>query len=1166
MPDLELSDVRGVRSLADALDFARRLGYQDGKSTLDLPELGLPGFSGHYFLRTGKKKREGYGVLVGEMNEIPRSLASLGRGLRALHDHPLAIIGTPGADGEWTRFVVVRPRLVKSGNGFTFRTGKMDVDIASPTRHDCEVLGQLAWDPRSANPQTEVDKAFDIEAITRRFFSGLRRHFDAIEAGVSDRAKADPAVHVGVKEAGGARRVAIRLISQVIFCFFLQRKGLLASDRHYLVTLWNKTRLAKRHFHDALEDLFYETLSKPVASRDQMLAHANVPFLNGGLFERAYGDVRLGLADALFDLEDGLLGFLTRWTFTLHEEAPDESDVAIDPELLGRVFEHLVSDEEQVSHGVVYTPRPVVQFMCRESLIAWLGDQNTGLSEEQLRAVLSESEPLERLKDELGTERAAEAFIALNAAVQRVTVLDPAVGSGAFLLGMLGEVVRIRQLVQTQMAQRHASPAEIHDWKLHCIENSLFGVDIEPLALELCRLRLWLSLIVEIDVGGTVQPLPNLEYRTVAGNSLSDFVGGIEVQTVRRGQGTQQSMDLAEVAEISKSRDAFFGTTDPSEKSRLRKTISEQEGRLVERVLALASGKKSNASKKAFLDTLSASFRSRDRVFPIFMPAFHFPETYSAGGWDIVIMNPPYLGRKEVARRLLPAVQEDYRQHFGETNDLLVLFGIRMLDFVKPSGIGAMIGNDSFLTSTDGFPLRHILTQNTAIRVLARTDCFEGQAVNGAVVVWHNGASTGEERFHWVEAYKRDLRDFAGATLNAVQPRERIQVGALEILAGHNSDLWALPNRAFFRPSSEALECLEHYGRIVPEQFRTSDGWDMLSRTPRLKKAIQIFTETGVYDRLRPGQFVPLGICIEGGQGLATADDRRFLAVVQGTPEGDKCLADRKALLARIHADGQASAAMVRDMRAGMSEDDALLALAEDARMEKRLRFPRIVRTITRDEVFEESLTPKIIQSGLPGKRHFVAFEKGDRSGEDPSGTSVAARWARENPVVIDWSSQAVSLLRARYASTDTRHKPYFRNEMLWGKRGISWNSIARYLRARIVPANGIFGHKTPLIRPIVAWLDEYALLALLNTDTVEFILKTFLGSLMQIEVGDLRRLPVPVLSPTDFRRLSDFGQRAVRFTTEGKSAQLVEVEGELNRFVRGLYGISADAALWVTR
>ena len=1165
MASVEISEIRAIRSVEDAVAFAKRLGYKEAPVQMDLDDLGLSGFSRHAFIRSGKNKRQGYGLLIGEMPAIPRSLTSLGRSLRALHDHPLAIIGIPDASGRWNNLVVIRPRLVKSGSAYSYRTGRMEVDLAAPSRHDAEVLGQIAWRASAQSPQNEVDDAFDVEAVTRRFFTGLRTHFDAIEANIASCSQTDTAVAAGVKGAGGARRVAIRLISQILFCFFLQRKGLLAGDPRYLVTLWSNSRLAKRRYHDTLEDLFYETLSKPETTRTD-LAHASIPFLNGGLFERAYGDIRLGLNDSLFDLDDGLLGFLTHWTFTLHEETPDENDVAVDPELLGRVFEHLVSDEEQAKHGVVYTPRPVVQFMCREALITWLLGRDTNLTEAQIRLLLSDNDALAAIRQDIGTSLAADVLVSIDEAFAAITVLDPAVGSGAFLLGMLGEIIRIRQMIFAELQQRAATPLEIHDWKLHAIENTLFGVDIEPLALELCRLRLWLSLIVEIDAGGEVHPLPNLEYRTVAGNSLTDFVGGVEVQNIRKSSASQQPMDFAELGDITKARDAFFGTADPTAKSRLRKEINEQEAALVERVLSLASGRKQDAAKSAFLDGLRVGFKSRDRVFPVFMPAFHFPEVYTKGGWDIVIANPPYLGKKEVAKRLHVSVQRDYEQHFGDTNDLLALFGERMFDFVKDRGVGAMIGNDSYLTSTDAVPLRLAIMKNATITTLARTNCFEGQAVNGAVVVWRQGPPAKDAVFRWVEAYNRDLRDFAGASMNVLGPLERAEVGEMEVIGARSEVFTVLPSRVFFRPSHEALHCLQLYATLYPAQFRTLDGWEMSAKTARLKKLIKTLRATGVYDRLNAGQFVPLGICIEGGPGLQTGDDRRFLAAIENTDDGDKCARDRIMLLQRIRDNPVADSRLTRDQASGLSEDEALLRLAEDPKLEKALKFPRLLRVAQRSHIFNGPLTAVEIEAGLKGARYFIPFEKGDRSGEDESGNSIAARWIRENPIVIDWSSSAVDLLHKRYSSKESRHKPYFRNEALWGKGGISWNSIARYLRVRLVAPDCIFGHKTPIIRSIVDWLDEYSLLALLNSDAVEFILKTFLGSLMQIEVGDLRRIPIPVLTAVQSKKLSEFGKRAVSLTLDNKTAEVASLEQDLNTFVRGLYGISREANLWVTR
>jgi hypothetical protein len=210
-------------------------------------------------------------------------------------------------------------------------------------------------------------------------------------------------------------------------------------------------------------------------------------------------------------------------------------------------------------------------------------------------------------------------------------------------------------------------------------------------------------------------------------------------------------------------------------------------------------------------------------------------------------------------------------------------------------------------------------------------------------------------------------------------------------------------------------------------------------------------------------------------------------------------------------------------------------------------------------------LTTEEIANGLGEGPTFVPFEKGDDSGEDG-----AARWRRDNPLVIDWSANSVELLRQRARQTASYRKPRLQNEPLWGQAGITWNSTARYLRLRLVPAGGIFGHKTPLIRSIVPWLPQEALLALLNAPTLDFLVRTFLGSLMQIEIGDIRRVPIPILRDEEGEQLGLLGSRAVsakEAVDRGESSELLrEVERELDLFVRDLYSLKPNADLWVVR
>ncbi len=202
-----------------------------------------------------------------------------------------------------------------------------------------------------------------------------------------------------------------------------------------------------------------------------------------------------------------------------------------------------------------------------------------------------------------------------------------------------------------------------------------------------------------------------------------------------------------------------------------------------------------------------------------------------------------------------------------------------------------------------------------------------------------------------------------------------------------------------------------------------------------------------------------------------------------------------------------------------------------------------------------------------------MPLEKGDQSQpvEDELGrvTYMGARWTRENPIVIDWSVASVKLLRDRAKGASTRRKPYFRNEDLWFREGVTWNGIASFLRCRKLSGNAIFGDKYPFISPIVEWLTVDALLALMNAPIIDFIVRTFLSSRMNVDIGDIRRVPIPVLSQKQNRRLTELGQQAIAqklLSDNGGSSRLTEVEDEIDRSVRELYGIAHDAKLWVVR
>jgi hypothetical protein len=1171
--------LKAVTGLDAAVDLLHELGFTAKPARVDARELKIGDYPENRVLRTPGSKARGYAWFVAEAPFRPPTLKPFGgRLLQFLHDWPLGLLGIPGPDGQWQRIIVIRPNWVR-GVFNAVRVSKLEVDISSPTRHDAEVLSSLRWFGQEREAHHRIERGLDVEAVTKRFYLGLAEHHANLIEAVREAADASAAVLNGVKLAGGVDRVALRILTQLLFCWFLQRKRLLANDPDFLRNRFLRRR--GNYYQTELERLFYEALSTPADQRPAGAPGPEVPFLNGGLFVRTYGDVSLPLADELFDAEEGLLGFLGSWTFTVAEDVPEEMEVAVDPEMLGKVFENLISDEEEKKQGTVYTPRAVVHFMCREALVPWL-QQRLEVDENWARLLLVQDDVLNAYSNEHGTEAVLELAEELDRNLESLTVLDPAVGSGAFPLGMLAEIVRLRRMAFVLIKGKDPGTDDLIAWKLRAIEQTLTGVDINPTAIELCRLRLWLALVVDLPEGETPHPLPNLEHRTIVANSLTDFVNSVEVQNTREGQAGGLEAAALPTTEVIALRHAYFAASDPAQKAAIRDSLQEHEDRLIEEIFdrARRQGDQGKESQQQ-LEELSGRFRSWDREFPVFAPSFHAPDVWTAGGWDITIMNPPYLGKKEVAQHIDPMRRADYEHHFGEVNDLMVLFAYRAWQLSRIGGVVSMIFNDSIFTSSDASDLRRRMVESSDVLVCARTKCFEGKAVNGGVVVTRLTRSDPAAPLRWVEGYKCPTADFASASdplpfSGKVGKTEA--AGSMSVFSAPGDVFRVLPHRPLFRPSAEAISLLERFTACERwDTIGTPEGWDKLSNTRALDREIEDLRRTGWHDGLQPGRWVLLGYVIEGGQGLATADDKFFLGAIDGTDAAEEHRATQARLEELLKKDSGTWQKYESLRGKGFGREEALIALWADMSNDGILSelWPRggTFRIAPKDQVRREPLSEQERKDGITSGPTWVPFEKGDQSqpveGEDGKITYQGARWTRDNPLVIDWSRDAVRILRQRASGKSTRRKPYFRNEHLWFSEGVTWNRVASFLRCRVIPRNAIFADKAPLIRPHVPWLNTDSLMALLNSPSLDFLLRTFVGSRMMIEIGDVRRIPVPVFSPEHDRRLTSLARKAIReklSADQGRQSILGDIEREIDVYVRELYGIKSDAILWVVR
>ncbi len=505
-------------------------------------------------------------------------------------------------------------------------------------------------------------------------------------------------------------------------------------------------------------------------------------------------------------------------------------------------------------------------------------------------------------------------------------------------------------------------------------------------------------------------------------------------------------------------------------------------------------------------------------------------------GWDIVVMNPPYLGEKFLRLRLGDETHAALKARDGFAGDLLEHFILRALDGLGPDGVVSAIVSDTMLTMDSSAPMRRVLLEQARLASIAWTRPFKTVAVNAAILTL---ARAGRD-------WHSPVEHLEGETGTDLLTATRKRVAA--------SSFCALPNAPLFRPSPSANAVIRCWRRV--------DELDVLwsavaKRTTNARRDRDVGTSLG------PGDWTLLGAVTRSGQGLATGDDRRFVGYIAGSDDAQRATRRQARILDAIQSDPARDSqrvAVQRAIRNGGTQQDALLALLDDREIGGNdLPERKPFRVVQPNEIRTGRLSADDAKFGIASGPTWVPYETSDRSS-----ARGGARWWRANPVVIDWSRDSVSLLRARQANGP--RKPVMRNQDLWFSGGVTHNRIASYLRARLLPPGSIFSSESPIYVSEVDWLDAFVLVALINAPIVEFALKTFLSSRNHLEVGHLRRLPVPVLAASHQATLRAIGKSAVQAARDNDEATLHTLAGELDECSRELYGVPARMSLSLRR
>lgn len=612
---------------------------------------------------------------------------------------------------------------------FSFLVGKLEPNHTAKSR----LVGLLVKDYPLVS---EIEEAFNVEKVSKEFFINYKELFLQLTEDLKNIRENEHSQRINTEftlKSISDADFCKKLLGQLVFLYFIQKKGWLGvprdkkwgeGDKQFLRHTFEKAiNEGKNFFNDYLEPLFYNALAN--GERDDNWfdeLDCKIPFLNGGLFER-YHDYDWVNTDIVFDntifsnnkktkngdIGTGILDVFDRYNFTVKEDEPLEKEVAVDPEMLGKVFEELLEVKDRKSKGAFYTPREIVHYMCQESLINYLitaleiDETETNdttksfcsfftkidakLTKQDIEDFIHHSDKItqyERIANNkedknskykhIFSESIKQNAKAIDKALEDIKICDPAIGSGAFPVGMLNEIVRARIALVESGFLPEAKKRSTYEYKRQAIQNSIYGVDIEAGAVEIAKLRLWLSLVVDEEDIENIKALPNLDYKIVQGNSLLNVERNVFNDMLFR--------------KLEELKPQFFNETRKSEKRRLKKEID------------------------AIIKELT-----KDGTFDFeicFSEVFH-----EKGGFDVVIGNPPYIPYKNISKLYNLTNYISFNNNQVNKPNLYIYFIEKALgNLLKNNGVLSFINPIAFLVQADCISLRKYILGKQIIELL----------------------------------------------------------------------------------------------------------------------------------------------------------------------------------------------------------------------------------------------------------------------------------------------------------------------------------------------------------------------------------------------------------------------------------------------------------------
>jgi hypothetical protein len=1190
-----------------------------------------------------------------------------------------------------------------------------DIDTQQPHRGHLAILKQLViptTGSKAVKSFTQLyyywQSVFSISVLNKNFYEDIIAWFN----------KAVKDIKIPDQNAGSEKHkdFTVRLIARLIFIWFLKELKVVKVDlllpafengeENDLIKPKSK---GTAYYKFILQNLFFNALNSEKKDRDKKVFDvyaANFadekaikdaiffsPYLNGGLFDIHPNDwCELGkvnnafaVPDTLFlDKEKGLNSILARYKFTIAENTPLEEEIAVDPEMLGRIFENLLAEQSddtkeaaRKNAGAFYTPRPVVSYMCRSTLLKHL---DTEIKPENSKTIIHK--------------------------LLETTVLDPACGSGAFPMGMLEEMMQVLTTVDPEgkvwvaemmkskdeqfrehISEMFADGQIRYVKKLGLLRSCLFGVDLLEYAIEITKLRCWLSLIVEQRVDFSkenynLKPLPNLEFKFYKKNSLFRFYKDKNlnelIDQIDNDKLLKELVNLENQYFIAKS-DRHGTKEEIKEKivKLLERVVDSQSDNITKQLNSVRSGinhlvsnraaekeiAKLRKKEKALAQELGNLAIFKNTIKDYFIERVVFPGIFNKEsknpGFDIVIGNPPYVNTKLISSM---GISEKLEEEYGYCDDLYNHFTFRGLELLKSGGLLSYITSDTFLTLQTKKNMRmHFLciaasntaegqadlfgeqlqehipvsnpdlfgtkkavqaslisvkTENTnhqflpecrvteiintpkAFAALVDTAIFtikKERAIDKPEMVYVDIRKPNAESFNISEEEWKQIRtskenlsgwerilDRTFSALNQDSPNWKNShfCDGDKVLKDENSSLLKFKvsfepyrkaiNYAVFSPTEYNCQILEKI--IKPSKVIFDSWWNKIETSREYERNRNVIQNT--LKSLKPDSIKIIGLMADGGQGMATGNNGRFVGYRSTSRFADQC---RETRIAKLWNAIQDEPKIKRkfDLLSDCScYDDVKEVLDNLKEIEIWELFDGIkekfglrtfgkgfmYRIISDSMVFDAStITEKQKLEGIKGKRTYVPYDKGDREGN---------RWYLETPYLIDWSEEAVDWLKS-HSGHSGAGMPVVRNPQFYFRNGFCWTNVlnpnSTYFKCRLKDTT-VNDVGSMSLYDESGLGDKYFVLSL-NSYLHFKVLREFFNNTVNIQMNDIRKLPIKIPSEKELKAFNKKFDDCMVIKKEyfageidraEMNAQLRPIEAEIDEMVNKLYGIEA--------